>query len=982
WNTSEERHTPYTHSDLVSPSPSDSNGVTYTSKIPESTNDTPKTHTFRRGSIHQGGGVSDLADNHRPFFPQEVSNNGQETAGDWIYDLAPTGTHSYSDTHTSSTLKAHMDTQWILSSEHSLAQTSTKILSSSLPLLNRGTDVSSQNIQSTNQMFSKSELFSQSISGKATTMTVESWGKMKGSKNIGLNQSQATSWSSNTIPEDNQPETLRTDRSPRSTSQNHRNFHQTVYGNSVITGSTPASIKFPHVNQTNLLAFSDNATGNSPISSSTSEPPIKSTTNLEHTSSNNIHTSQKNSASEALVTQISHTIQSHHLETSSAPKSDLESRDFYRSTVYTTFSTTIPPVLKGNQNSPEPNEGLSSASRECVGLECFSKLPSTVQEEQEPTITSPASNPWFRLGVTNRIVEDGTATNYDKSTDIEGLRVSPSEVQKSQTHAGLSTYTPTPPNLSLSSEIGQGNVVFNEVTNIDKLSSDHTASRSAMGPTQAKTANDFTVITSSDTTTSWISKTDQTSPPGTPFQDTLHNFGVDLITVATPQINLHTTFTETHSIQGHTEPQPRTVTPSQNRTANWFLIQSRAQTILPQTVPQTSQIHSTAPSIGQKWPQGLHYFIAKDQPVIIKEDTFQVLLQMVLEEDYAPGMRLLEVETFLQKVAGFRNQHVIWNSGPVLQTIVQFGTVQSISWLGRAQSLLQVAELNPLPQNGVFVGGVRVKNITIGGLRSNICEWLLECPLGFQCVLSKGNATCTSVCHSEYCKHQGICVHRLGHQPICQCPVGDDFWFMGPRCDLRMTQLRLAGFCLAVLATMASVMALVAYLAVRRFKSMLMQAKVEQTRSSYRRFNHFDELSARFWGRSWPGSEDSLENRAFTRSDELLHMRALDRTCCYHDDTLSVVSTYHGSANHLNTVYPRSSQYGWDLSNCSLADGVVDSGKASDLSVCSWPIEPIQWTPFPLLQQLSRNRPPVKASRTRSYCEGMELTGLEKSWTA
>ncbi len=74
---------------------------------------------------------------------------------------------------------------------------------------------------------------------------------------------------------------------------------------------------------------------------------------------------------------------------------------------------------------------------------------------------------------------------------------------------------------------------------------------------------------------------------------------------------------------------------------------------------------------------------------------------------------------------------------------------------------------------------------------------------------------------------------------------------------------------------------------------------------SYRRFNHFDELSARFWGRSWPGSEDSLDNPAFTRSDELLHLRALDRTCCYHDDTLSVVSTYHGSGTQLNTIYPQ-----------------------------------------------------------------------------
>ncbi|KAG5277626.1 hypothetical protein AALO_G00089560 [Alosa alosa] len=75
----------------------------------------------------------------------------------------------------------------------------------------------------------------------------------------------------------------------------------------------------------------------------------------------------------------------------------------------------------------------------------------------------------------------------------------------------------------------------------------------------------------------------------------------------------------------------------------------------------------------------------------------------------------------------------------------------------------------------------------------------------------------------------------------------------------------------------------------------------------------------------------------------------------------------------LNTIY--GSQYGWDVSNYSLADAVVDSGKASDLSVCSWPIEPIQWTPFPLLQQLHTQNT-LRSSRPRSYCEGMELVDL------
>lgn len=57
----------------------------------------------------------------------------------------------------------------------------------------------------------------------------------------------------------------------------------------------------------------------------------------------------------------------------------------------------------------------------------------------------------------------------------------------------------------------------------------------------------------------------------------------------------------------------------------------------------------------------------------------------------------------------------VFISGPVLQTVVQFQTVEALSWLGRVESLLQEAGLNPLPKRGILVGGVRVKNITVGG---------------------------------------------------------------------------------------------------------------------------------------------------------------------------------------------------------------------------------------------------------------------------
>lgn len=56
-------------------------------------------------------------------------------------------------------------------------------------------------------------------------------------------------------------------------------------------------------------------------------------------------------------------------------------------------------------------------------------------------------------------------------------------------------------------------------------------------------------------------------------------------------------------------------------------------------------------------------------------------------------------------------------------------------------------------------------------------------------------------------------------------------------------------------------------------------------------------------------------------------------------------------------VLPPSFHYDWETSSSSMNDPMIDSGKASDISVSSWPMEPIQWTPFPLLHQLSRQRP-------------------------
>ncbi|XP_072240843.1 uncharacterized protein [Leuresthes tenuis] len=387
------------------------------------------------------------------------------------------------------------------------------------------------------------------------------------------------------------------------------------------------------------------------------------------------------------------------------------------------------------------------------------------------------------------------------------------------------------------------------------------------------------------------------------------------------------------------------------------------------------------------------FYIVPNQPPAVRVESVELLLQLVVEESRSALIAGLEEETaawvvpYLQRAPGFTKVLGVWSSGHAVQSLIAFKTSGALQWLGTTGpiSLLERTGLAQAVREGRTFRSSKITNVTLGGLQGDVCDWLLQCPAGYKCVLhtGTGNYSCSSVCHSDYCHHHGICTHHPGQPPVCRCLVGDDFWYMGQRCDMRMTRARLVGACFAVLLIVVMVIGILALVAVRRYRAILIQAKVDQTRSSYRRFNHFDELSGRFWLRSWAGSADSLDNPAFMRSDDLLHLRALDRPCCYHDDTLSLASTCPSHGAHINTIYPHSSQYGWRGSEMSMGDGVLDSGKASDLSVCSWPVEPIHWTPFPLLQQLASHRTPsVRVPRPRSYCEGMELVDLGKSWTA
>ncbi|KAK5865819.1 hypothetical protein PBY51_020059 [Eleginops maclovinus] len=407
----------------------------------------------------------------------------------------------------------------------------------------------------------------------------------------------------------------------------------------------------------------------------------------------------------------------------------------------------------------------------------------------------------------------------------------------------------------------------------------------------------------------------------------------------------------------------------------------------------SSSTHTHTDPTASTTSQTPKFYIVPDQAAAIRVKSIELLLQILVEDSRSDFTSGLEEDTaawldlYLRKAPGFSRLLGVWSSGHAVQSVVEFETSGALQWLGMTgpSSMLERTGLAEAVSEGRSFRSSKITNITLGGLQGDVCDWLLQCPAGYKCVIQPGtsNYSCSSVCHFDYCHHHGICTHHPGQLPVCRCLVGVDFWYMGQRCDLRMTRARLVGACLAILLIMVTVIGILALVAVRRYRAILIQAKVDQTRSSYRRFNHFDELSGRFWLRSWAGSADSLDNPAFTRSNELLHLRALDRPCCYHDDTLSLASTSASHGTRINTIYPHSSQYGWRGSEMSMGDGVLDSGKASDLSVCSWPVEPIQWTPFPLLQQLASHRTPaMRVSRPRSYCEGMELVDLGKSWTA
>uniref|UniRef100_A0A8U8C4F3 Uncharacterized protein n=1 Tax=Geospiza parvula TaxID=87175 RepID=A0A8U8C4F3_GEOPR len=362
-------------------------------------------------------------------------------------------------------------------------------------------------------------------------------------------------------------------------------------------------------------------------------------------------------------------------------------------------------------------------------------------------------------------------------------------------------------------------------------------------------------------------------------------------------------------------------------------------------------------------------FIVEDQPPLLRAPVLRIPCELVLDTAFAPALQdpgsaerqeLLHsfnqtVTPLFTPVPGFLRLEVTGiREGSVVLSYDALFAAEQLPGPG-LDELLEAALGSARARPGLALGTAPVLRHVALARPLDPCALLFTCPSGFACASrADGNVTCTSLCHRAYCKNHGICSHGRDQQPRCQCPVGSDFWFMGLRCDYRVTQQGLLGTAAGVLLSIVLLGAVLAAVAVRRFKALLLEARADQTRSSYRRFCRLDDVSAQYWSRSGLPSASSLDNPAFSNSEELLQLQVLDSGCCGCRGDSAGAKRRPAPCAHPQCQ--PSFHYDWDTSSSSMNDPMVDSGKASDISVSSWPMEPIQWAPFPL-HQLSRQRP-------------------------
>ncbi|CAI5792457.1 nascent polypeptide-associated complex subunit alpha, muscle-specific form-like [Podarcis lilfordi] len=456
---------------------------------------------------------------------------------------------------------------------------------------------------------------------------------------------------------------------------------------------------------------------------------------------------------------------------------------------------------------------------------------------------------------------------------------------------------------------------------------------------------------------------------------------------------VRTTATPTGS-SGHT--QPPLPAPGPKSTAKEEPLV--ASTWLSPATPEksTTQLQPAVPREGR--PRAHQVFVAENQLPRLKATLLHIPCELVLAMEFSrsfwnpdsleyQGLVLSVNETvtpLFDSLPGFQRLEVkAIRPGSV---VVAFDALFLVAAPG-LWAALNRSSLSERLRPGLWVGNARVLQSTTLERHLDLCSVLFACQAGYECVSTgeDGSAVCTSACHRDYCKNEGICTHAVNHTPVCQCPVGSDFWFLGVRCDYKVTQQGLLGVACGLLLSLVVVGAAIAGLVIRRVRMLLLEARADQTKSSYRRFCRLDDVSAHYWSEPWLASAVSLDNPAFSNSEELLHLQILDTACCSCQDDCMGPDGYckqPQDAPCIGAAGRPSAHYNhWDVSSNSMNDPMIDSGKASEVSVSSWPMEPIQWSPCPALHNPSREQV-HKAQRPHSYCEGMELVNLERSWTA
>ncbi|XP_051789289.1 mucin-6 [Erpetoichthys calabaricus] len=242
----------------------------------------------------------------------------------------------------------------------------------------------------------------------------------------------------------------------------------------------------------------------------------------------------------------------------------------------------------------------------------------------------------------------------------------------------------------------------------------------------------------------------------------------------------------------------------------------------------------------------------------------------------------IKVDPYYKRIPGFQKLVIsglsINDSAVLLRCSLACQTQQLLPWLGSLDTLLDATGLQAAIGRGLSVHGLRVVRAAISHSLLDLCATVFQCQPGFYCIQDKqGTTRCTSLCYRSYCKNGGICIHRPGQQPACQCPVGDDYWFTGAHCDHRMTQQDLTAMSVVGLLGLAAIMATITCLIIRKVRELLQRSKVDQTRSSYLRFSQFDDLSDHFCAQSWLSDYiGTLENPVFSSMEDKVQLPAED----------------------------------------------------------------------------------------------------------